>query len=163
MSVRGVQQSLTRSELIGSPRIIHSMRTVFLILMIALLPVRAWLGDAMAMQTVSGSEFTTKTIAISPEKIRAATTFTSNSDTLSPPCHDTAATVAHPSDLTTLPDLAAHGDCDQCSTCQVCHSVALSPVMHALPLLTLPTQVALSGQAFFASVPRAPHLKPPIS
>ena len=56
-----------------------------------------------------------------------------------------------------------HGDCAECSTCQVCHSVALSPVTNPLPLLALPTQAVHSEQMLFVSVPRALHLKPPIS
>ena len=118
-------------------------------------------------------------IATSAATTRAGGVFFLNSDALHLPCHDHAAAPGQPSDLSapttstsaattasaaTEPnDLAAHGDCFDCSTCQVCHSVALSLVIHLFAVLALPTQAVQSGQTLFASVPRAPHLKPPIA
>lgn len=72
---RRVWQSLTRSEFIGSPLIIEAMRTIFLILMIALLPLRAWLGDGMAVQNMPGPENTLENIAVSEYSIRDGGTF----------------------------------------------------------------------------------------
>lgn len=95
--------------------------------------------------------------------------FSLNSAAEAPPCHEAEAatgTTQHTSHAShdTLPaEPVFHGDCAQCSTCQVCHSVVLSPATHPLPVLALPTLLVHSGQALFASVPRAPHLKPPIS
>lgn len=153
-------------------RIIHSMRAVFLILMIALLPLRGWLGDAMAMQMVAGHPGTTKTVATHVDPIRVEASFSLKNGASPLPCHDAALAMEHSADpglsaalITTAAssDTPSHGDCAQCTTCQVCHSVALSPAVHLLPLLTLPTQNVHSGQAMFVSVPRAPHHKPPIS
>ncbi len=158
-----------RRELYLAPRIIQHMRAAFLILMIALLPLRGWLGDAMAMQMVTGHSVTTETIATQAGPIRAGATFFLNSATAPLPCHDAESAMGHPSEpgalntTTASSDPASHSDCAQCSTCQVCHSVALFPVIRPLPLLSLPTQLMHSGHALFASVPRAPHLKPPIS
>jgi len=158
-----VRKSLTRTELICLPRIIHTMRLLLVALMITLLPVRAWLGDAMAMQMVAGHSNTIEIIATDADKKRAGGAFFLNLESPVQPCHDADATMDHASHITTPTDPADHSDCAKCSTCQVCHSVALSPAAHLLPLLALPTQLAHSSHALFASVPRAPHLKPPIS
>lgn len=165
-------QNLTRNALTRVPRIIPAMRAVFLILMIALLPLRGWLGDAMAMQMVTGHTGTIEIVATHAYPIRAEADFSLNSQASTLPCHDAALDTAHPADpglsatllaTTASGDTPAHGDCAQCTTCQVCHSVALSPGANRLPLLTLPTQAVHSGQTRFVSVPRAPQHKPPIS
>ena len=147
----------------GSPFIIQAMRAVLLVLMIALLPLRVWLGNAMAMQNMAGPGNTIENIAVSAYPIRAGTIFYLNSETLAGPCHEAASVAGQASDVTPSTDSAAHSDCTQCSTCQLCHSVALSSVSRLLPLLALPTQALQSSPTRFASVARAPHLKPPIS
>lgn len=141
------------------------MRLLLVALMIALLPVRAWLGDAMAMQMVAGPSATLKMAESSASPVKAGATFSLNSETVPLPCHDATSAVGHASDFPTSPtstDPATHSDCAQCSTCQVCHSVALSPVINLLPMLAMSTQVVHGGHALFASAPRAPYLKPPI-
>ncbi len=130
-----------RIELIYRALIIHIMRFVFLVLMIALLPLRGWTEVAMAMQQTA------------PEL----------------PCHEMVADHGHSVD-SVQPDSASasgnpaeHGECDQCNICQICHSVALYPFTSPLPFVALPTPVQSKGLTLFASVPDAPHLKPPIS
>jgi hypothetical protein len=144
------------------------MRAIFLVFMIALLPLRGWLGDAMAMQMVPGHASATEKIATHASTARAGATFHVNFENSSLPCHDAGAGVDHLSDDTARTPIDSsgpltQGDCAQCSTCQVCHSVALSPVINPLPLLALPAQAVHSEQTLFVSVPRALHLKPPIS
>ena len=131
------------------------MRAVLLVLMIALLPLRAWLGDSMAMQLDIRPSTTIEIIATSADPVRARATFSLNFDDSPLPCHESASATAN--------DLIPHGDCADCSLCQICHSVALTAVISPLPLLALPTQAVQSGQTLFASVPRAPHIKPPIA
>ena len=145
------------------------MRAIFLVFMIALLPLRGWLGDAMAMQMVPGHASATESIATYASTVRAGATFYVNTENSSLPCHDAGAVMDHLSASNTSETPAepngplTQGDCAQCSTCQVCHSVALSPVTNPLPLLALPAQAVHSEQTLFISVPRALHLKPPIS
>lgn len=117
------------------------MRFVFLVLMIALLPFRGWAGNAMAMQQTT------------PEL----------------PCHEMVADHGHSVD-SVQPDSASasgkpaeHGECDQCNICQICHSVALYSFTSPVPFVAPPTPVQSKGLTLFASVPHAPHLKPPIS
>ncbi len=144
------------------------MRFVLLALMIALLPLRAWLGDSMAMQGSPQAKNTIEIVAIAADPIRAGATIFLNSDNSPLPCHETAPAKAHPSAHSVVgksanaSDFSAHGDCVDCSLCQVCHSVALTSVINALPLLAVPAQSVLTAHTLFASVPRAPHIKPPI-
>ena len=145
------------------------MRFVLLALMIALLPLRAWLGDSMAMQGSPQPKNAIKIVAGTANPTRAGTTISLNSDMSPMPCHEAASDKSHPSGNSVVStsanagDLSAHGDCGDCSLCQVCHSVALTSVINALPLLAVPTQSVLGNHTLFASVPRAPHIKPPIS
>jgi hypothetical protein len=138
------------------------MRLIFLFLVIAMLPMRAWLGDVAAMQMVTTPASNMEIAANNINPIEADGTLSFNAEAVKRPCHDAASAAGHPADLTTLTGPATYGNCVQCSTCQGCHSVALAPIMHPLPMLALPRQLVHSDHALFASVPRAPHLKPPI-
>ncbi len=156
-------------EPIGAPRIIHLMRALLLIFLIALLPLRAWSGDSMAMQANTNPTLAIEIIASTAYPVRASATFLLKSEGSLLPCHESMPATAHPADhsafnaSTTFTNLTAHGDCADCSLCQLCHSVALTPVIKALPLLAMPTQAVHSTQSRFTSVPRAPHTKPPIA
>jgi hypothetical protein len=141
------------------------MRFLLVALMIALLPVRAWLGDAMAMQTLSGFSETIEIVAISAGNIRAGATFYQDLTALPLPCHATAATPHHASNAATPPEACEHtdcADCHLCPLCQLCHSMVLVLAVAPWPLLALPAQWTHGDQTLFASAPRAPHLKPPI-
>ena len=145
------------------------MRIVLLILMIALLPLRAWSGNVMAMQQVTEHPNATEMIAVSPYDARAESNFYLNSVEASAPCHEDSTDSGHAAGTGALASSgvsdhpATHGDCNQCSTCQICQGMALDPFTSPLPFMALPTQGVHSGLNLFASVPRAPHLKPPIS
>jgi hypothetical protein len=147
----------------------QAMRVVLLILMIALLPLRAWSGNVMAMQLATGHAKATEMIAVNPYEIRAEGIFYLNSVDASAPCHEDSTDSDHAAGNGALASSSAsdhpgsHGDCNQCSTCQMCQGVALDPFTRPLPFMALPTQAVHSGLNLFASVPRAPHLKPPIS
>lgn len=147
----------------------QAMRVFLLILMIALLPLRAWSGNVMAMQQETGHSQTTEMIAVSPYEIRAEGTFYLNFSVATVPCHEDSTDSSHAASTGALASSNAsehpgtHGDCNQCSTCQMCQGVALDPFTRPLPFMALPTQAVHSGLSLFASVPRAPHLKPPIS
>lgn len=142
------------------------MRHLVLALMIALLPIRGWVGEVMAteMATEMASsrsaqpEFAIKNIAAHAQRTGAEGHFGHQSADAMP--------------ATAMADCADHGDaagadtapsCDACASCQACHTVALSPAgVHASPGVTAqtprPTLVAR-----FASADMAPGHKPPIS
>jgi hypothetical protein len=149
--------------------IIQIMRIVLLILMIALLPLRGWAGDAMAMQQTTKRHHAMEILAASADAVRTEDTFYSYSAGPQLPCHEIASDNGlswdsdqhHSANASGKP--AEHEDCNQCNSCQVCHSVALYPFTSPVPIVALPTPVQSKGLTLFASVPHAPHLKPPIS
>jgi hypothetical protein len=139
------------------------MRVLIVTLMIALLPMRAWLGDAMAMQMVAGHTNTTESVATSPYETRAEVDFSVNSEAQQLPCHEADAGTHHGAKALSSTGADDHSDCSQCSACQVCHGVAIFLATDPLAMLAQPSLLMHSAPAFFTSVPRAPHLKPPIS
>ena len=138
------------------------MRHIFLIIMIALLPLRGWVSDAMATGMLAGQvqqhqQTATKTVAIHDHEAGTKA------------FHDTETRVA----VATAADCPGHASdaqfhaadahCDSCSVCQACHTVALSPavacVTGVFDLRTLPHATV----AQFASAEVALRQKPPIS
>ena len=154
--------------------IIEPMRALFFALMIALLLLRGWVGDAMANemalaplqhphQASQPQLFATKTIAAHAHGISANTRLDLQSTLPAVPGaaqapHDCA---GHAANDDTFPAAFAH--CPSCDACQACHSVALIPAcVNASPAfgprIELPAQAA-----HFASADAAPGQKPPIS
>ena len=139
------------------------MRRLLLILMIALLPLRGWAGDAMATGMAAGQVAQIQQRHIATESIATqahAESVTAHFD------HETAISDA----VRTVADCEGHGaedtdpsHCDTCSACQACHTVALA---HAAPTV-LPTFQAFalphSAADQFASADAALRQKPPIS
>ena len=128
------------------------MRHFFLILMIALLPLRGWVSDAMATDmAAAGAQQTqqvaTKSMVASLHEAVEKTTLAAAD------CADHALG-AEPH----APD--AH--CDSCSACQACHTVALSPEAAVAAVFNLRTPPR-AAVARFASAEAAPGQKPPIS
>ena len=140
------------------------MRHLLLILMIALLPLRGWAGDAMATGMAAGQVAQLLQRQIATESIAAkahAVSVTANFD------HETTVPDAVP----TMADCAGHGGedvdashCDTCSACQACHTVALSHSA-AIALSTVFQAFSLPHSAAdqFASADAALRQKPPIS
>ena len=119
------------------------MRRLFLILMIALLPLRAWAGDVMAVGMMT---------------VNLATHV---------PCagHDASepGALERSPDSTEVADVSPSAHCETCVACQICHSVALAnPAILQAPAVTSPVQPA-SLSTRFASALLAISLKPPIS
>lgn len=119
------------------------MRFLLLTLMLALLPLRGWAGDAMALASLAPSaQHGAMVVTADCHELRAG--------------HDTALTLhdgAH----------ADEGHDSQCGDCQICHSVALaSPV---LPLLLQKIVGRLPQRALHAHASAEPvqGFKPPIA
>jgi hypothetical protein len=147
------------------------MRRWLLILMVTLLPIRGWVGDAMAMEMAasaaahanSSQHTATLFIAINVDRARIKPLIDINLAS-----EGDADCPGHAEALPTGPDAspateAGHDACNACTSCQVCHTVALaaavnvsaSNVQHFVtpPTLTSP----------FVSAPPARGFKPPIS
>lgn len=130
------------------------MRRLFILLMIALLPLRSWAGDVMTLEMAVG---------------RLASV-TQTSSTMAHDCHGQNAEVSFAgsadsviANLSESTDSFSDGRCDTCGTCQLCHSVALADFsLSELHSLSAPSFLS-SDSTGFASAPRALNLKPPIS
>lgn len=130
------------------------MRRWFLILLIALLPIRGWVGDAMAGQMI-GQHLAAPNIAEVAVAEQAA----------SLPEHEGCA--GHAAGATQAPaeapatDISA--DCGTCTSCQVCHSVVIAPPSIDSGISPVRHRVAALPGMRFASAEPARGFKPPIS
>lgn len=165
------------------------MRRLFLLLMIVLLPLRGWIGDAMAIEmsqsmspvasslvsslAASKTDNNTKLIAnylyLTWEKDHFGT-------------HETKTVTAEcPGHASKLPVAAAGSDafathsegapaaeeppmghCSTCSVCQICHSVVLASWQNASPAVLTAQTLPLTSSTPFASAFTALCQKPPI-
>lgn len=139
-------------ELPVPDRIIQAMRMFLLALMIALLPLRGWLGDVMAIEQVGQAR-------------TAAHTSDLHSDCHEAQLHHGQLDATHEGLATGSEQgpVQAASDCTGCTACQICHSVALAGWPEVSSAALLPTAVAQTPARLHASAERAPGFKPPIS
>lgn len=144
------------------------MRTLLLALMIALLPLRGWLGDAMAVEMVKHS----LPVAASASASMATAAAEAH-------CHEAMEAGDHGgmdmqmSAGTDMPDSSAHAThdsagadhqgCGTCTACQVCHTVALGGMPLVDTVHSAPQAPPAAHASRFASAEPAQGLKPPIS
>jgi hypothetical protein len=121
------------------------MRFVLLALMIALLPLRSWAGDVMALEMAQ------------PQLIATETGYDS-SHCLDRVHADLGVQVA----TGDIQD-SAQDHCNTCTSCQVCHSVAMASEVQWPVARQLPHYVPMPSTAAFTSAAPAPGFKPPIS
>lgn len=143
------------------------MRILLLALMIALLPLRGWVGDAMAMEMVASAlndtEIAMDFAAPHADNTRpkgeyhAQATAMAHADC---PGHTAMATSGDSPTDDSHPVHAA--DCATCAACQICHTVALTPVAWHIGTYALPAVQPQASSHHFASAERAPGFKPPI-
>lgn len=137
------------------------MRFFILALMIALLPVRGWVGDAMATNMAAGhaQQIANKTIANNVDESRAEARF-EHQPTMSGAVQDVPDCASHvPPDVTA----EAEANCDSCSACQSCHTVALSPATPNSKAAFHAFHASPAAAQLFASADAALGQKPPIS
>ena len=136
------------------------MRALFLALMIALLPLRGWVGDAMALDMVAEA-LHAPTNAI--KSVAANTHPADHGDQLDAHHADCAGhsmtAAAATNDITGNHDAhcASHADC------QLCHSVALAPLPLRLAPTVLPVALPPLALAGFVSAEPNRGFKPPIA
>jgi hypothetical protein len=147
------------------------MRFLVLALMMLLLPLRGWTGDAMAtdMALSMAAQLTHSTAAAAKSDVHPE--HPSHEGHSDHPAHEASAEV-----MASTPDCLNHADCGQahdtghsagtcesCSACQACHNVALLLVAVALkPHLNSLWTPSLAADSF-ASADAAGDQKPPIS
>ena len=127
------------------------MRRFFLIFMIALLPLRGWAGEVMAMDMLAQHAPAIQKVAAHAHQASTSSTFDME---MQADCHE--ASEVTPSDGGT-------SHCGTCPLCQMCHTVAAPAPFEALPTSWLPHAQPTTGPTRFASAPAAFALKPPIS
>lgn len=150
------------------------MRHWLLALMIVLLPLRGWMGDAMATDMATSGAVTTKIIAHSVYKTSASSQSGYETESLTTSM-DVAQT--HPDCGGHAPENAAAADgtykahdmqdehCQPCQSCQVCHTVAAAlspPAARSIAILSFKSQPDTAAPAF-VNADVALSKKPPIS
>lgn len=129
------------------------MRVLVLALAILLLPLRGWLGDAMALAPVQPAA-----------AAHAGHTMQAGDDHS---MHDMAGApgMTHVHDVDVAPpEPRTAADCQStCTSCQLCHSVALTVWPALLLLGEAPREAPAFEPVSFASAEPARGLKPPIS
>jgi hypothetical protein len=120
------------------------MRRCLVIFMLLLLPIRGWVGDAMAYSMLPTGQSPAHTAAQNATHSGAAYAHIQRAGIDIDHQNPLPTTAAHPCHT----DLAAADDSDstpsQCNSCQVCHLSAATPLQ--LPSGTLHTSAALPAQ-----------------
>lgn len=150
------------------------MHRWLLILMIALLPLRGWVGDVMAVEMASKSFTATENIAnysipkMANDGFNDKNTVGTHAEC---PGHADMPNGLSASSTGTAVLAAtaengnepASGHCNTCSTCQICHTVALTSHMALNPPGFTPHALPATGSIRFASAFTALGQKPPIA
>jgi hypothetical protein len=131
------------------------MRRWLLLVMVLLLPLRAWVGDAMAGQMVQ--QAMPPAHAMVQAAPAAAMHHAQAGPTLHHDCDEAPSAAMQPGHG----DDAAMGDCPTCASCQACSAIALSPVEPALPLPSFSHAPPHGGSRAHVSAEQPHAFKPP--
>lgn len=120
-------------------------RLVLLLILIALVPLRAWSGDAMAIQMAAQAHVASAELAASPPAAHTS-------------CHEMQAESAPTPPTHNTPD-----PCATCASCQACFTVAVLVPATQSATQALPHGLPQAANAHFTSAVLALGHKPPIS
>lgn len=120
------------------------MRRFLLVLMIALLPLRGWVGDVMAMEMLVQHPAAMQNVAASADA------------KMHEECHAEAEPSSSAAD-------SGQSHCGSCPLCLICHSMAAPAPWAASPAVWLIHALPATDPTRFASAASAFALKPPIS
>jgi len=115
-------------------------RVLLLLILVALLPLRGWAGDAMAIQMATQAH---------SSRLAAAAD--------APPAH------AKCHEMQAEPTSPAQDHCETCASCQACFTVAITIPAMPSATQTLPHGLPQAASAQFTSAILALGHKPPIS
>ncbi len=134
------------------------MRRWFFVLLILLLPLRGWVGDAMAMQMALPGQHAATSGVMQHADAKSASAHT--------PLNTGAAAATDDcfghTNAQDTGDASDDAHCEACAMCQTCHTVAMLQPLDSLataPISPTSPPIAIQG---FASADRALFLKPPI-
>lgn len=155
------KSNVPRAELSGHIPYHSPMRHLLFAVLIALLPLRGWVGDAMATQMAAGQVQHRQTQAAAQAEHVHEAVDTAHAG------HKEAAPEIALHDCTGQADEgsshSADGHCETCAACQACHTVALSLAAPGpMPVFSAPTLPRPAADPF-ASADAALRQKPPIS
>ncbi len=128
-------------------------RSCAVFLIMSLLLIRSWAGDAMAIDMVNAAHTPAAAMVMADED-HAATDVVM-------PCHEMAdGAVAH-----AKTDGSSHtaDSCGTCTVCQLCHSTAMTALASPLPAFDPPQTVPRAALLVFSSAEPQQGFKPPIS
>lgn len=132
------------------------MRRWFLLIMIVLLPIRGWVGDVMAAEMV-----TQRITAVAQMPVQAQQPAPAGADSHAD-CHGKAA-ADNPASQPAGDSNTAAADCGNCTSCQVCHSVAMVMAPGVAAVAPAHSAAPTLRGTHFASAEPARGFKPPIS
>jgi len=133
------------------------MRHLFLIFLIAVLPVRGWAADVMTVAMAAQKLNAIKKVATGAESIRSTGQFgTEIQAKMSADCPMLASGKA--TDKNTASPL-----CKGCTTCQLCMALVTGYPMMLIGAVPLPQATQGIASISFSSAERVPGFKPPIS
>lgn len=146
-------------------RIIHTMRAVLLILLIALAPLRGMANELMATRMAAALTASVATNAHhgTPADAQAGGHHCDDMAASAMPEHTAAAEAASTHHASPTATMASHDGFENCALCQMCAATAMpADLQVALPVFG--PQMPLPAHADrFASAPAALAQKPPIS
>lgn len=134
------------------------MRFLLVVLLVALMPLRSWAGDAMAIRMAGGGHTPVVLVASAHEEC---------------PGHHGPAT-SQPGNVAGVAATSGHADsgsvanaaqdhCANCASCQACFTVALTSLPAVIAPLTAHNSPPHAGLKSFTSADIALGRKPPIS
>ena len=139
------------------------MRVLLFALMIALLPLRGWVGDAMAMPANAGHCSEMQAAAHTTHSMGARDQFDANSGATHANCLSPAGASTHASTGNAAQMGNADDQCCTPSACQICHTLALTGAVRLNVGAAEPSRPWPAGAMQFASAVTTVGLKPPIS
>lgn len=139
------------------------MRRLIFVLMIALLPLRGWMGEAMAtematMHLIAGQAINTPANANFGTKTAASASFSSMSASAMPADCEMHANAA--SEASGASDASASNQ--TCTDCQSCHAAGLVTSVQITSAVTLHNPAPVAHVSLFVSANLALGQKPPI-
>ncbi len=120
------------------------MRKWFVILMLLVLPIRGFVGDAMA--------YSMTPVQIQTYVDLQATAEAPQQEATKMPCHETSG----------LAQTDVASDVQQCTTCQMCHLTATYPFQAIASLSSTATALPVQYASFWHSAEQRLSVKPPV-
>ncbi|MES2424672.1 MAG: hypothetical protein V4562_09595 [Pseudomonadota bacterium] len=133
------------------------MRHLLLALLVALLPLRGWVGDAMATGMLAQQLSAIQNVAINSDSAPASGLLEHKKQPKMADCP------GHPAAADSTETGGSDSTQHNCTACNLCHSVVFTPLFATLLPAALPTAPPYAGTHSFTSAVAAAGFKPPIS